>query len=363
MNRFCIAAVAVALVLGGCSAPTDQSGSAAPEAVSTLPSAAATAVPSSAPTVVADLATPPTLPFGGDCSSVFTSKEVSGALGHSVKLVKDIKRSVVFDELFVNASNGVLVCTWLVNGSDFDAWANAYVFDEALVASPGDSVSCKKDEDMEAGDDGTATNSGDCFLDFEVGGLWASVTLSKSDDFDEAALRRGGATLKGLFGTRATSEQRAGTASRPEGTWDLPDGCATFAQVDYSRIADKPVKIVGWEYESGIGEADGHSIAQNSSGELSCDIQPRKKSDDGGAYGNFFVLPGMAGALGTAVPIDGDIVKVDGADTAHLFPYPDLYYVVTSGPNLIIANLYSPGGNDNIARTLLSDLIAAANAG
>jgi hypothetical protein len=363
MSRFSIAAIAVVLVLTGCAASQDPSAALvpAPSAAEPPSSPVATAAPQIS-TTADPFAPPPASPFGGDCDSAFTSKEIGSALKRPVRLTPRPDQSVLFDEAFVMAEMGVLVCSWEGKEDDFEVYATAYVMHDALVPSPGDSVSCNHGYAEDSTDDWDTLDAGRCFFDFSANGLWASVTLFKAVGYDEAALRRGGADLAKEFEARASSQEPAVNAGLRTGTWQLPPTCATFANVDYSGIADKPVLLETDTYPQGEGEADGRVLAIAAAGELSCNIEPAKKRKDGGAYGNFFVLPGMAAALGSVIPLEGDEVDVEGADIARLFPYPNLYYVVTSGPNVIVANIYSPKG-DKAARKLLSDLISAANGG
>jgi hypothetical protein len=296
-------------------------------------------------------------PFNGDCASMFTAKEVSSAIGAPVKDVSRKWNGTLFEEEFAMSATGALICDWRAQPDDFEWSATAYVLDDALVAFPGDTTDCVDRTDPDA-----ETTPGDCFFTFESNGLWAAIDMFRADGFDDSTFRTGGAALMALFAARAQPEARAGIAELPEGVWPTRTSCDDFTDIDFSALAKEPYKLVVSPSTQGRGEANGRVAALVAAGGIQCDIAPTKKNA-GYTFGSFFVLPGTASALGKDVGLTGKEVSIPGADSARLFDYPNLEYVVTSGPNVLIGQIYIYKGKRSDERDIVTDILAVLTQG
>jgi hypothetical protein len=359
-----VAVATVTAILTGCApqGPFGASDPTVPGGATTGPSAEPSPTATTAPVFVepgALAAVATSKPFGDNCASVFTTKDIATALGGPVKDVSKTDDRALFTEKFAFSVTGTLVCSWNAKKANDFAWfATAYVFDEGLVPFPGKSSECNTGYI-----NNDTTDAGRCFFNFESGGLWASVTLFRADKFDEKKITAAGSHLATVFANRAVPSARAGVESPPAGMWPRRDSCDDFSDVDFSAITPTATHTVARFEEQGLGEANGRVLALAAAGGISCDILPIGKQTDY-SYGSFWVLPGMASALDSDVPLEGKVVDVVGADHAQLLPYPDIFYVVTSGPNLIVARIQvDQGSNQKAERAIVAQILAAAKAG
>ena len=351
-----VAALALAVILAGCT-PTPAPGetAAVPTPVAT-PSATPTPSPTPTPTQAPETGeTMPARVFGGDCDAAFATDDLRDMLDAKVSL----DQSDIDDAIEVTQSGGI-GCVWRTG--DYSTLVNVDLLPQATIVSTEETATCTRDDE-----EGPAFWR--CEVEHQSAGIRLSGFFSVRGSVSKKRVNEALDSFVSQFDANATPEQAAPAPIPAADAWTNPVDCESLGEgVDLKSVFNDTPGFI--QFDSGIdalpsparielwgggGAGWACSWATNRTLTKKQLVSGMVMSFGVGIYG---------GAAWLHNEIDGGTdVSIEGADRVirvkQSTEYETVYrYYVVDGPNLLT---YQSGsnrlGNDSEAITLVLDYL------